>query len=65
MHATIPKGNMGHDQYSVSQTAAVEATFVAFSFSTRRHMSMASLVINSFKLRSNSLRSNERKLFTA
>ena len=29
MHATIPKGNMGHDQYSVPDTVAVETTFVA------------------------------------
>ena len=29
VHATIPKGNMGHDQYSVPDTVAVETTFVA------------------------------------
>ena len=28
--ATIPKGNMGHDQYTVPDTVAVELTFVAF-----------------------------------
>ena len=27
---TIPKGNMGYDQYTVPDTAAVETTFVAF-----------------------------------
>ena len=26
----IPKGNMGYDQYTVADTAAVEPTFVAF-----------------------------------
>ena len=30
VHATIPKGNMGYDQYTVLDTAAVEPTFVAF-----------------------------------
>ena len=28
--ATIPKGNMGYDQYAVPDTVAVEHTFVAF-----------------------------------
>ena len=30
VHATIPKGNMGYDQYTVLDTVAVEPTFVAF-----------------------------------
>ena len=30
VHATIPKGNMGYDQYALSDTVAVEPTFVAF-----------------------------------
>ena len=33
VHATIPKGNMGYDQYNVPDipdTVAVENTFVAF-----------------------------------
>ena len=30
MYATIPKGNMGFDQYAVSDFVAVEPTFVAF-----------------------------------
>ena len=29
MHATIPKGNMGYDQYTVPDTVAVEVTFAA------------------------------------
>ena len=29
VHATIPKGNMGHDQYTVPDTVTVEPTFVA------------------------------------
>ena len=29
MHATIPKGNMGYDQYTVPDTVAVENTFLA------------------------------------
>ena len=30
VRATIPKGNMGYDQYAVPDTVAVERTFVAF-----------------------------------
>ena len=30
MRATIPKGNMGCDQYSVPDAVAVEPSFVAF-----------------------------------
>ena len=30
VHATIPKGNMGYDQYTVPDTVAVELGFVAF-----------------------------------
>ena len=30
VHTTIPKGNMGYDQYTVSDTVAFESTFVAF-----------------------------------
>ena len=29
MHATIPKGDMGYDQYTIPDTAAVEVTFAA------------------------------------
>ena len=30
VHATIPKGNMGYDQYAVPDIVAVDNTFVAF-----------------------------------
>ena len=30
VHATIPKSNMGYDQYTVPDTVAVEPTFAAF-----------------------------------
>ena len=30
VHATIPKGNMGYDQYTVPDIVVVENTFVAF-----------------------------------
>ena len=30
VHATIPKGNMGYDQFAVPDTAAVESSIVAF-----------------------------------
>ena len=29
-HATIPKGNMGYNQFTVSDTVGVEPSFVAF-----------------------------------
>ena len=46
VHATIPKGNMGYDQYTVPHTVAVAPTFVAFlSSSTRKYKSMASRAI--------------------
>ena len=32
MRATIPKGNMGYDQYTVLETLAVEFTFVVFLY---------------------------------
>ena len=48
MHATIPKGNMGYDQYTVPDTVAVKTSFVAFLFSTRKHTSMASRAILSY-----------------
>ena len=30
VHATIPEGNMGYDQYTVPDTVTVKPTFVAF-----------------------------------
>ena len=30
VHVKIPKSNMGYDQYTVPDTAAVEPTFAAF-----------------------------------
>ena len=30
VHATIPKDNMGYDQYTVPDIVAIENTFVAF-----------------------------------
>ena len=30
VHATIPQGDMGYDQYTVPDTVAVEPTFIAF-----------------------------------
>ena len=30
VHATIPKGNMGYDQYTVPDIVVVKNTFVAF-----------------------------------
>ena len=44
VHPTIPKGNMGYDQYAVPDTVAVESSML-LSFSTLKHMSMASRAI--------------------
>ena len=30
VHATIPKGNMGHDQHAVPDAVAVESSIAAF-----------------------------------
>ena len=30
MNATIPKGNVGYDQYTVPDTVAVETSFAVF-----------------------------------
>ena len=30
VHVTIPKGNMGYDQYTVPDTVAVKTSFIAF-----------------------------------
>ena len=30
VHGTIPKGNVGYDQYTVPDIVAVEPTFIAF-----------------------------------
>ena len=35
VHATIPKRNMGYDQYTVSDNVAVESTFAATSMASR------------------------------
>ena len=32
VHATIPKGNMGYEQYTVPDTVYVEYTFAAFLY---------------------------------
>ena len=44
VHATIPKGNMGYDQYILPDTV-LSKLLLLLSFSTCRHMSMASLAI--------------------
>ena len=56
LHATIPKGNMGYDQYTVPNTVAMEPTFVVFLISTRKHTAMASraIVSNFFLFPNNS-----------
>ena len=45
VHATIPKGNLGYDQYTVPDTVAVKTSLVLLSFSTREHTSMASCAL--------------------
>ena len=46
LHATIPKGNTGYDQYSAPGEVAVKSTFVTFlQFSSRKHTFMGSRAI--------------------
>ena len=47
VHATIPKGNMGYDQYTVPDTVAVEPTFVAFLQHSQTYV--RGLLCHSFK----------------
>ena len=39
VHATIPKGNMGYDQYMVPDTVSDEPTFVDFLYYLQSYMS--------------------------
>ena len=48
VHATIPKGNMGYDQYTVPDTVAVEPIFVAFFYHPQTYV--RGLSCHSFKL---------------
>ena len=48
VHAAIPKGNMGYDQYTVPDTEAVEHTFVAFFYHSQTYIH--GLSCHSFKL---------------
>ena len=45
MPLTIPKGNVGYDQYAVPDTVAVEPTFLASLQHSRTHTSTASCAI--------------------
>ena len=45
MRATILKGNMGYDQYTVPNTVAVESYLLLLSFSIGKHTSMTSRAI--------------------
>ena len=47
VHATIPKGNMGYDLYTVSDDLYLSNLLLLLSFSTRKHMSVASPAIPS------------------
>ena len=38
VHVTIPKDNMGYDQYTVPDTVAVEPTFVAFLWHSQTYV---------------------------
>ena len=48
VQATIPKGNMGYDQYTVPDTSAVEPTFAAFLYHSQTYVHGVSC--HSFKL---------------
>ena len=45
LHATIPKDNMGYDQYTPFLTLQLSNLLFLLSFSTRRHMSTVSPTI--------------------
>ena len=45
VHATNPKGNMGYDQYTVTDDCSCRTYFCSFLFNSRKHMFMASRVI--------------------
>ena len=38
VYATIPKGNMGYDQYTVPDPVAVEPTFAAFLYHSHTYV---------------------------
>ena len=48
VHATIPKRNMGYDQYTVSDNVVVESTFAAFLKHSQTYVH--GLSCHSFKL---------------
>ena len=48
VHATISKGNMGYDQYTVPDDCSCRRLLLLLSFSTRKHIFMA-FRANSFK----------------
>ena len=48
VHAAIPKGNMGYDQYAIPDTEAFEPTFVAFFYHSQTYIH--GLSCHSFKL---------------
>ena len=47
VHATIPKGNMRYDQYTVPDTVAVKSSFVAFLYYAQTYVH--GLLCHSFK----------------
>ena len=51
VRATIPKSNMGYDQYAVADTVALSNPLLLLSFSIRKHSSMAfrAILSNFFK----------------
>ena len=55
VYSTIPKGNMGYDQYTVPDTAAVEPLFIAFLSHSQTYVH--GLSCHSFKFRWSSVNS--------
>ena len=56
MRATILKGNMGYDQYTVPDTVAVESYLLLLSFSIRKHTSIFSHAIFHISLKNKELK---------
>ena len=48
MHATIPKGNLGYDQYTFLDTVAVEPTFVAFTLHSQTNVLACRAIFTDF-----------------
>ena len=61
VHVTIPKGNMGYDQYTVPGTVAVEPTFVDFLY----HLQMYVLSFFQISLKNSELKTTHNTFWAS